>query len=63
MSLWQRIKARLFAGPRPTVALGQSPIGTQSVWQQFTRIGGNLTPTDVSGIIQQADSCASKDRF
>lgn len=55
MSWWQRLQSVFRGGPRPS-ELSTPVIGSQSVWKQFSRIGGNLTPSDVSSIILQADS-------
>ncbi len=40
----------------PQVSKGTRALPDLSLWQQFTRIGGNLTPADVSCIIREADS-------
>lgn len=34
---------------------GTPVVGRKPLWEQFTRIGGNLTPADVSRIIRDAD--------
>lgn len=49
-SLFQR------AGERPGVQLSGSVLPDQSVWAQFQRIGGSVTPQQVSEIIREADS-------
>lgn len=41
-------------GARPKV--GTSVVPNLSLWQQFTRFGGGLSPTDVSTFIRRADS-------
>lgn len=43
------------SGQRPKPAVG-SALPDLSIWEQFSRIGGALTPVDVSAIIRQADS-------
>ena len=56
MTWWTRLKAAFGSASIPTPPIGGSDvIGARSVWQQFTRIGGNLTPADVTSIIRQAD--------
>lgn len=57
MSLWTRISG-LFRG-RAAKASGSIPgqvIPDQSLWFQFQRIGGALTPQQVSDIIRMADT-------
>lgn len=41
----------------PTKIVGGSPrvVREKPLWEQFTRIGGGLTPADVSNIIREAD--------
>lgn len=53
MSLWTRLRAALSA-EKPRIATS-AVVSHQSVWQQFSRIGGSVTPADVSSIILQAD--------
>lgn len=43
------------SGPRPKPGVG-SALADLSIWEQFSRLGGGLTPLDVSAIIRQADS-------
>ena len=52
MSLFSRSAA---AFTRPRVVVGGGVIGKLPLWQQYSRIGGNLTPSDVSSILRQAD--------
>lgn len=48
--------ARERAPKRPPADMGEMLVGAPSLSEQFSRIGGNLTPGRVSAIIQQADS-------
>lgn len=41
---------------RPRVVVGGGVVATLPLWQQFSRIGGNLTPADVSAILRNADA-------
>lgn len=54
LSLWGRVKAA-FSRPRVTTATG-AVVGQLPLWQQFNRIGGGLTPADVSSILYSADT-------
>lgn len=64
MTLWERALAavgvRRSHAPLALAAGGIRPgsrvVADLSLWQQFSRVGGGLTPTDVSMIIRQADS-------
>lgn len=59
MGFFSRIAAAL---TRPRVTVGETNIVTRlPLWQQYSRIGGNLTPADVSAILRDADAgnCSS----
>ena len=55
MSLWQRFTAPFRRAPKTPGPSGQV-IPDQALWFQFQRIGGALTPHDVSSIIRAADT-------
>lgn len=58
MSLWARVKGALTRAPSPVPLLADSAsvIPNLPLWQQYRRIGGGLTPSDVSSILYQADA-------
>lgn len=50
------------ADPSAVVVLGDEVVEDRPLWRQFQRIGGNLTPQDVSTIILEAD-CGNIERL
>jgi phage gp29-like protein len=58
MSFFSRIAGALgFASERAAAPKrGTAVVPALSLWQQFTRIGGGLTPSQVSTILREADS-------
>ena len=52
MSVWSWLRESFARAPKPTSGHG---LPDQSLWEQFRRIGGSLTPSQVSSIIRQAD--------
>ncbi len=55
MGLWQRITGLFQRAPKSAAPAGQI-IEDQALWHQFSRIGGGLTPHQVSEIIRCADA-------
>lgn len=47
---------RLAPAPKTTAPVRGRAIPDQSLWEQFQRLGGGLTPRDVSTVIREADA-------
>lgn len=56
MAIWQRFTSLFKRAPKSSPAASGAVMPDQALWQQFQRIGGNLTPQTVSDIIRCADN-------